>query len=104
MKSKLFNDIQENVELVKRHLQIKNSLINQLKDEISRTNNAVIKEHFNHHQAENEREALKNEISQLHGKIAASEQTFCSNEKQIKKLCNIIDLADKESEKLEEDY
>ena len=76
MKSKLFIEIKENIELVKLHFQITNSLINQ----------------------------LKYEITKLHGKIAASEQTFFSNEKQIKKLCNIIDLADKEREKLEEDY
>ena len=65
MKSKLFIEIQGNIELVKRHLQITNSLINQLKDEISK----------------------------LHGKITASEQTFCSKNNQIKKLCNIIFLS-----------
>ena len=74
MKSKLFIEIQEKIELVKRHFQITNSLINQLEDEISK----------------------------VHGEIPASEQIFFCNKKQIKKLCNIIDLADKEFEKIRE--
>jgi len=104
MHSKALIEKQEEIELVKRHFHVMCRQIHQLKDEISKANSSVITEHFHHHHTINEKEALKCDITHLRSRITASEHAIAENEKQIKKLCNVIEQAEKERDKLEDDY
>jgi hypothetical protein len=53
-------------------LQLMNHQIEQLKEEITLRDHALVKEHFRHHSADKEKEVLKNDVQKLRKQIASS--------------------------------
>jgi chromosome segregation ATPase len=65
---------------------------------------ALVKEHFEHKKVEKEREALKNELTELKQKIAEAEETINSQQAEIQKLNHIINEADAERARMKKEY
>ena len=57
---------------------------------------AIVKEHFNHHSVDKEKELLKNEIAKIKKQIQTSDQIIENQRIELLKLSRIIDEADKE--------
>ena len=69
-------------------------MIEQLKDEISVKDNALVKEHFMHHSVDRERELLKNELTKIRKQIESSENIISNQKMEILKLTRIIEEAE----------
>ena len=72
--SKQLIESQEEINELKRKFRSMNHLIDQLKDEISGKDHAIVKEHFHHHSVDKEKELLKNEIAKIKKQIVTSDQ------------------------------
>jgi DNA repair exonuclease SbcCD ATPase subunit len=73
-----------------------NHQIEQLKDEITSKDHSLVKEHFNHHNVDKERELLKNELTKIRKQILSSEQIIDNQKVEVQKLAQIIQEADEE--------
>lgn len=58
-----------------------------------------MKEHFNHHRVEKEKEQLKNELTKIRKQIVSSEQIITNQRSEIEKLNQIIHEADEERDR-----
>ena len=93
--SKQLLESQEEITSMKRKFRGMNHLIEQLKDEISAKDHAIVKEHFNHHSVDKEKELLKNEIVKIKKQLQTSDLIIESQQVELLKLSRIIDEADK---------
>lgn len=94
--SKQLVEVQENISVFKKKFRTMNHLIEQLKDEISGKDHAIVKEHFNHHAVDKERELLKNEIAKIKKQLYTSDEIVENQKMEVLKLLKIIDEAEKE--------
>ena len=94
--SKQLIEIQEEITAFKRKFRGMNHLIEQLKDEISSKDHAIVKEHFNHHAVDKEKELLKNEIAKVKKQLFTSDEIVENQRIEVLKLMKIIDEGEKE--------
>ena len=94
--SKQLVQVQEEITGFKRKFRTMNHLIEQLKDEISGKDHAIVKEHFNHHAVDKEKELLKNEIAKIKKQLYTSDEIVENQRMEVLKLLKIIDEAEKE--------
>eukprot|EP01041_Mallomonas_annulata_P006286 gene6286-12730_t len=97
--SKQLVDSQEEINALKRRFRLMNHQIEQLKEEISAKDNAIVKEHFHHHTVDKERELLKNELTKIRKQVSSSEQIIENQQIEILKLARIIEEADQERQR-----
>jgi chromosome segregation ATPase len=102
--SKNLIEAQDEIAEMKRKFKIMNHQIEQLKEEISAKDHALVKEHFEHKKVEKEREQLKNELNELHQKNVEAEETKASQLAEIQKLTHIINEADAERARMKKEY
>jgi len=81
---------------MKRKFKIMNHQIEQLKEEITAKEGALVKEHFEHIKVEKETEQLTNENLKIRHQILEAQQTMNSQKVEISKLNHIINEADQE--------
>lgn len=81
---------------MKRKLKIMNHQIDQLKEEISAKEAALIKEHLEHQRVEKEKEGLKSELQKMKEAAAESKAQLDSLENEERKLLRIISETDSE--------
>lgn len=94
--SKQLLDAQEEIQSLKRKFRSMNQQIDQMKEDISAKDHAIVKEHFLHHSVDKERELLKNELTKIRKQVQASEGIIENQRVEILKLQRIIDEADQE--------
>mmetsp|Transcript_33611 Transcript_33611/g.77642 ORF Transcript_33611/g.77642 Transcript_33611/m.77642 type:complete len:874 (+) Transcript_33611:212-2833(+) len=97
--SKNLIESQEEIAEMRRQFKIKNHQIEQLKEEIQTKDHSLVKEHFNHHKVEKEKEQLKNELTKIKKQIVSSEQIIANQRAEIQKLNQIIQEADEERQR-----
>ena len=90
---------QEEIGRLKRKFKSMTVHIDQLKEEIGTKDHAIVKEHFNHHSVDKERELLKNEITKIKKQVQSSESIIESQQVELLKLSRIIDEADLERQR-----
>eukprot|EP01039_Chlorochromonas_danica_P001650 gene1650-1802_t len=94
--SKQLVDAQEEIQALKRKFRSMNNQIDQMKEDISAKDHAIVKEHFLHHSVDKERELLKNELTKIRKQVQASEGIIENQRVEIMKLQRIIEEADQE--------
>jgi chromosome segregation ATPase len=94
--SKQLVDSQEEINTLRRKFRGMNHLIDQLKDEISIKDHAIVKEHFMHHSVDKEKELLKNELMKIRKQVVSSEGIIENQRVEVLKLTRIIDEAEQE--------
>ena len=94
--SKNLIESQEEIAEMKRRFKVMNHQIEQLKDEITSKDHALVKEHFNHHNVDKDRDQLKNELTKIRKQILSSEQIINNQKVEVQKLSQIIQEADEE--------
>ncbi|GMH70981.1 hypothetical protein TrST_g2385 [Triparma strigata] len=102
--SKNLIESQEEIAEMKRRFKVMNHQIEQLKDEITSKDHALVKEHFNHHNVDKEREQLKNELTKIRKQILSSEQIIANQKVEVQKLAQIIQEADEERSRQKKEY
>ncbi|KAJ0401743.1 hypothetical protein P43SY_003064 [Pythium insidiosum] len=102
--SKQLIESQEEISEMKRKFKIMNHQIEQLKEEITSKDHALVKEHFDHHKVDKEKEILKNELLRIKKQIQSSEQIISNQELEITKLSKIIQEADEEKQRQLKEY
>jgi len=102
--SKNLIESQEEIGEMKRKFKIMNHQIEQLKEEITAKDHSLVKEHFDHHKVDKEKEQLKNELTRIRKQIQQSEQIISNQESEIQKLSQIIQEADEERQRQEKEY
>ena len=65
---------------------------------------SLVKEHFNHHNVDKERESLKNELTKIRKQIVSSEQIISNQRAEIQKLSQIIREADEERQRQHKEH
>lgn len=97
--SKQLVDAQEEIHALKRKFRSMNNQIDQMKEDISAKDHAIVKEHFLHHSVDKERELLKNELTKIRKQVQASEGIIENQRVEIMKLQRIIEEADQERQR-----
>lgn len=97
--SKQLIESQEEIGAMKRKFKIMNHQIEQLKEEITSKDHSLVKEHFDHHKVDKEKEVLKNELLRIKKQIQSSEQIILNQELEVTKLSKIIQEADEEKQR-----
>jgi len=81
---------------MKRKLKIMNHQIDQLREEISTKEAALVKEHLEHQRVDKDKEALKAELTRMKQSAAESRAHLEAVEMEERKLLKIISEADAE--------
>ena len=102
--SKNLIEAQEEIEEMKRKFKIMNHQIEQLKEEITTKDHSLVKEHFDHHKVEKEKENLKNELTRVQKQIQSSEHVIHNQDGEMQKLAHIIQEADEERQRQQKEY
>ncbi|KAH9117415.1 hypothetical protein LEN26_012715 [Aphanomyces euteiches] len=102
--SKSLIESQEEIADMKRKFKIMNHQIEQLKEEITTKDHSLVKEHFDHHKVDKDKETLKAELTRIKKQIQSSEQIIANQEQEISKLASIIQEADDEKQRQLKEY
>ncbi|OQS01376.1 hypothetical protein ACHHYP_01198 [Achlya hypogyna] len=102
--SKSLIESQEEIGDMKRKFKIMNHQIEQLKEEITTKDHSLVKEHFDHHKVDKDKETLKAELTRIKKQIQSSEQIIANQEQEITKLASIIQEADDEKQRQLKEY
>jgi chromosome segregation ATPase len=94
--SKNLIESQDEITEMKRKLKIMNHQIDQLKEEISAKEAALVKEHLEHQRVDKEKEALKAELQRMKQSAGESRAHIEALEMEERKLLKIISEADAE--------
>ncbi|MGH0135565.1 UNVERIFIED_CONTAM: hypothetical protein FKN15_066173, partial [Acipenser sinensis] len=94
--SKNLIEAQDEITEMKRKLKIMNHQIDQMKEEISGKEAALVKEHMEHQRVEKEKEALKAELQKMKQQAQETKQFIDNQEAEERKLLKIIADADTE--------
>ena len=68
--------------------------IEQLKEEITAKDHALVKEHFDHAKVEKEKEGLRNELSKMKKLLEDNAETIDSQNQELIKLTSMIQKMD----------
>ncbi|KAM6971891.1 cilia- and flagella-associated protein 58 [Aplochiton taeniatus] len=94
--SKNLIEAQDEITEMKRKLKIMNHQIDQLKEEISGKESALVKEHMEFQRVEKEKESLKAELQKMKQQAEETKQFIDNQEAEERKLLKIIADADAE--------
>ncbi|ETW07089.1 hypothetical protein H310_03159 [Aphanomyces invadans] len=102
--SKNLIESQDEIAEMKRKFKIINHQIEQLKEEVSAKDHALVKEHFDHQKVEKQREQHKNELARLRTLLATNEETINNQDAEIRKLTTMIRRMDDEALEQKKEY
>ena len=94
MYSKNLLEAQDEIAEMKRKFKIMNHQIEQLKEEISTKDLALVKEHFDHMKVEKEKESLRFELNKAAMNIKEAESSIESQKLELQRLNQIINESD----------
>ncbi|KAM8924702.1 cilia- and flagella-associated protein 58 [Pelodytes ibericus] len=92
--SKNLIEAQDEITEMRRKLKIMNHQVDQLKEEITSKESALVKVHLDHQRTEKEKEALKAELQKMMQQSAETKQFIENQEAEERKLLKIISEAD----------
>merc|ERR1719240_2034903 len=98
--SKNLIEAQDEIAEMKRKFKIMNHQIEQLKEEISAKDHALVKEHFDHQKVVKQ----KNELSQMQKLLEANEHGINNQDAEIRKLTHMIRRMDDEALEQRKEY
>jgi len=104
MYSKNLIGAQDSIQEMKRKFKIMNHQIEQLKEEISAKDLALLKEHFDHMKVQKERESFRSEVTKMKTQINEAEIAFQNQKTELEKLNQIIHEADHERVRQKKEY
>ena len=81
---------------MRRRFKTMNSQIVQLKEEITQKDHGLVKEHFEHHKVEKEKEHLKSAVTKAKKRTTNCQQISASQSAEIQKLKGILTEAESE--------
>mmetsp|Transcript_23941 Transcript_23941/g.66472 ORF Transcript_23941/g.66472 Transcript_23941/m.66472 type:complete len:870 (+) Transcript_23941:229-2838(+) len=102
--SKNLIEAQDEIQEMKRKFKIINHQIEQLKEEISAKDLALVKEHFDHMKVEKEKDSLRFELNKAKQQIKEADTAIASQKSEIEKLNHIINEADQERLRQKKEY
>eukprot|EP00798_Chlamydomonas_sp_ICE-L_P006525 gene6525-3166_t len=102
--SKNLIESQDEIQEMKRKFKIMQHQIEQLKEEISAKDLALVKEHFDHMKVEKEKESLRMELNKAKQQIKEADNAINSQKSEIEKLNHIINEADQERIRQKKEY
>ncbi|KAM4702756.1 cilia- and flagella-associated protein 58 [Rhinophrynus dorsalis] len=94
--SKNLIEAQDEITEMKRKLKIMNHQVDQLKEEITSKESALVKVHLDHQRMEKEKEALKAELQKMKQQSIETKEFIEKQEAEERKLLKIISEADAE--------
>ncbi|XP_072280404.1 cilia- and flagella-associated protein 58 [Pyxicephalus adspersus] len=94
--SKNLIEAQDEITEMKRKLKIMNHQVDQLKEEISSKESALVKVHLDHQRIEKEKEALKAELQKLKQQATETQQLIDNQKAEETRLLKILSDADAE--------
>jgi len=92
--SKNLIESQDEIAEMKRKFKIMSHQIEQLKEEITAKDHALVKEHFDHAKVEKEKEGLRNELSKMKKLLEDNSETIDSQNQELIKLTSMIQKMD----------
>ena len=104
VESKTLIQLRENVYVAKTELVTLMSMMKNIKDDISRTDALVFKEHLTHHAVDEERFSIQRQIASFDTKTTSLQMMKARHESEIVKLGHDIDEEDKKQEFLRRQY
>jgi len=104
VESKTLNQLRENVYVAKTELVTLMSMMKNVKDDTSRTDELVFKEHLTHHAVDEERLSIQRQIACFDTKTASLKMMKARHESEIVKLGHDIDEEDKKQDFLRRQY
>ena len=104
MYSKNLIQSQEQIFEMKRRFKLMNHQIEQLKEEITSKDHSLVKEHFDHHKVEKEKEKLKHDLTAYKKKIEGCSKDVSKYDADVKELIKIIQHADEEKVRQTKQY
>jgi hypothetical protein len=102
--SKSLLESQDEISDMKRTFKMISHQIEQLKDEITAKDQTLVKEHFDHHRVDKDKDALRAELTRIQKQIQSSDQIMKNQEQEISKLSSIIHEADEEKARQWKEY
>jgi chromosome segregation ATPase len=78
--------------------------IDALKEEITAKDHSLVKEHFEHHRVEKEKEALRHEVTRVQKQVQSCEHIVANQEGEAAKLAAVIAEADGERARQAKEY
>ena len=102
--SKNLIEAQDEIAEMKRKFKICNHQIEQLKEEISAKDLALVRVHFDHMKVEKEKESLRFELQKAKSQVGEAESTISGQGSEIEKLNHIINEADAERLRQRKEY
>ena len=102
--SKNLIESQDEIAEMKRKFKIMNHQIEQLKEEITAKDHALVKEHFDLQKVEKQREQHKSELSRLRQLLGTNEETINNQDSEIRKLTHMIRRMDDEALEQRKEY
>ena len=97
--SKNLIEAQDEISEMKRKLKIMNHQIDQLKEEITAKEAALMKEHLEHQRVEKEKEGLKADLARMRNRAADMKHYLEVQAAENKKLLKIIQESDDEKKR-----
>jgi chromosome segregation ATPase len=97
--SKQLLEAKDEIAGMKLRFRAMNHDINQMKDEITSKDHALVKEHFDHHKVEKQKTKTRNELTRVRKQIESSQQIISSQMTEIQKLGAIIQEAEEERQR-----
>jgi chromosome segregation ATPase len=95
--SKNLIESQDEIAEMKRKFKIMNHQIEQLKEEISAKDSALVKEHFDHQKVQKQREQQRNEISRMKRLLGQNDDIIHKQDAEIRRLASMIRRMDEEA-------
>ncbi|CAM9861031.1 unnamed protein product [Ascophyllum nodosum] len=90
---------QDVIRNMKRRFKIMSHNIEKLKEDITIMDHSLVKEHFNYHNVEKEKESLCNEVTKVKNQIVSGEHIALNQRSELQKLARIVQEADEERQR-----
>lgn len=102
--SKNLIESQDEIAEMKRKFKILTHQIEQLKEEVSAKDVALVKEHFDFQKVEKQKEQHKNELARLRALLATNEETINNQDAEVRKLTTVLRRMDDEALEQRKEY
>ncbi|CEG39346.1 uncharacterized protein PHALS_09599 [Plasmopara halstedii] len=102
--SKNLIESQDEIAEMKRKFKILTHQIEQLKEEVSAKDVALVKEHFDYQKVEKQKDQHKSEVAHFRALHAANEETISNQDSEVRKLSVLIRRMDDEALEQRKEY
>lgn len=104
MYSKNLVEVQEEIEVMNLSFRTLSHQVDQYKEEITLKDHRLVKEHFDHHSVEKQKDALKAELQSVKRQMQSSKQIIEAQSLEMKKLTAVITEAELERDRQRKEF